>query len=77
MSTDSTQRRLIRLPEVCRLVGLSRSVIYARIKARKFPAPIKLGYSSGWIEAEIQDWIARQIAASRPAIGLIPAAAQA
>ncbi|MFM0315985.1 AlpA family transcriptional regulator [Paraburkholderia nemoris] len=65
MPIDSPQRRLIRLPEVCRLVGLSRSVVYARIKDRKFPPPIKLGYSSGWIESEIQRWIDRQIEGTR------------
>jgi prophage regulatory protein len=65
MATDNVQRRLIRLPEVCNMVGLSRSVIYARIKAKKFPAQIKIGYSSGWIEAEVQAWIERQINATR------------
>lgn len=65
MTDDNVQRRIIRLPEVCRLVGLSRSVIYARIKARKFPAPIKLGYSSGWIESEVHRWVDLQIHATR------------
>ncbi|CAE6693271.1 hypothetical protein LMG22931_00475 [Paraburkholderia nemoris] len=65
MAPNNVQRRIIRLPEVCKIVGLSRSVIYARIKDRKFPAPIKLGYSSGWIEAEVQTWIESQIAATR------------
>ncbi|HEY3599724.1 MAG TPA: AlpA family transcriptional regulator [Paraburkholderia sp.] len=65
MATDNAQRRIIRLPEVCNMVGLSRSVIYVRIKEKKFPAPIKLGYSSGWIESEVQAWIERQINASR------------
>jgi prophage regulatory protein len=67
MAMDNTQRRIIRLPEVCQMVGLSRSVIYARIKAHTFPAQIKLGYSSGWIEAEVQSWIERQIVVTRGA----------
>lgn len=65
MKTDASPRRIIRLPEVCRIVGLSRSVIYARIKSKKFPAPIKLGYTSGWIESEVQGWIEQQIQATR------------
>lgn len=65
MATDNAQRRLIRLPEVCNMVGLSRSVIYSRIKNHMFPPPIKLGYSSGWIEEEIQMWIEQQIHATR------------
>lgn len=61
----SNQQRLIKLPEVCNAVGLSRSVIYARIQAGTFPSPIKLGKTSTWVEAEVQQWIAAQIAASR------------
>ncbi|WP_109580593.1 helix-turn-helix transcriptional regulator [Cupriavidus plantarum] len=44
---------------------LSRCVIYARIQAGTFPSPIKLGKTSTWVEAEVQQWIAAQIAASR------------
>jgi prophage regulatory protein len=65
MKVDIAQRRLIRLPEVCRVVGLSRSVIYARVKTQRFPAPIKIGYTSGWIESEVQNWIDQQIRATR------------
>jgi prophage regulatory protein len=65
MATDKVQRRIIRLPEVCKMVGLSRSVVYDRIKKQRFPPPIKLGYSSGWIEGEVQDWIEIQIQATR------------
>lgn len=65
--TEQTQRRILRLPDVRQLVGLSRSSIYARIQAGTFPSPIKMGHSSGWIEAEVQAWIDAQIAASRNA----------
>lgn len=68
MKVDTAQRRLIRLPEVCRVVGLSRSVIYARVKSKGFPAPIKIGYTSGWIESEVQSWIEQQIRATRGSI---------
>lgn len=63
--TVPTPRRILRLPDVRQLVGLSRSSIYARIQAGTFPSPIKMGHSSGWIEREVQDWIERQIASSR------------
>ncbi|NUA26138.1 helix-turn-helix transcriptional regulator [Cupriavidus basilensis] len=65
MNSDTTPRRIIRLPEVCKAVGLSRSGIYARIQKGAFPAPIKMGYSSGWIESEVQGWIEQQIARRR------------
>lgn len=62
---ERPRHRLIRLPDVCKIVGLSRSSIYARIQAGTFPTPIKMGHSSGWVESEVQTWISQQIAASR------------
>ena len=59
-------QRLIRLPQVTSMVGLGRSSIYDKIKKGDFPKQIKLGRSSGWVEAEIQTWISEQIEASRP-----------
>jgi prophage regulatory protein len=59
-------QRLIRLPQVKFMVGLGRSSIYDKIKKGAFPKQIKLGRSSGWVEAEIQTWISEQIEASRP-----------
>jgi prophage regulatory protein len=48
--------------------GLSRSTIYRRVAEGTFPKPVNLGGRTvGWIAAEIQDWLARQIAASRVA----------
>ena len=58
--------RLIRLPEVMRQTGLARSSIYDGIRDSKFPKPVPLcGRNVGFIEAEIQQWIAERIAASR------------
>ncbi|MEM7621429.1 MAG: AlpA family transcriptional regulator [Pseudomonadota bacterium] len=51
-------KRILRLPEVKAMTGLSRSTIYAYKKAGLFPATIKLGPRSiGWIEQDIIDWI--------------------
>lgn len=50
--------RLIRLPEVMRRVGLSRSSIYKRMSDGRFPKSRSLGPKCAvWIEAEIDDWI--------------------
>lgn len=38
-------------------VGLHPATIYAEIKAKRFPAPVKLGRSSRWPESEIDEWI--------------------
>jgi len=50
--------RLLRLPEVLRLTGLSRSTLYRKIKAGEFPRPVKLGKRAvGWRESEVIAWI--------------------
>ena len=59
--------RIIRQPEVARRTGLSRSSIYQRIKEGRFPTPVALGERAvGWLESEIDSWIAECIDASRP-----------
>lgn len=58
---------LIKLPEVCRQVGLGKSAIYELIAATAFPAPIKLGRYSRWSQIEIQGWVEMQKAARRAA----------
>jgi prophage regulatory protein len=43
--------------------------LYARIKAGTFPKPIHLGDSKavGWLEHEVDAWLAEQIQKSRKA----------
>lgn len=48
---------LLRLSEVCRLVGLGRSTIYRRIKEKTFPAPLRVGDRSvRWAGDVIDAW---------------------
>lgn len=55
--------RIIRLPEVKNLTGISRSQIYELIKKDKFPKQINLGARAvGWLEYEVQEWIQQRIA---------------
>ena len=57
-----------RLPAVKTRTGLSRSTIYLRVSQGTFPKPVSLGGRAvGWLEAEIQEWLQRQIEASRKA----------
>jgi prophage regulatory protein len=50
--------RVIRLPEVKSITGLSTSTIYAMMSEGLFPPNISLGARAvGWIEKDIQDWI--------------------
>ncbi len=53
-----THKRIIRLREVIRRVGLCRSSIYQYIRAGRFPRQVTLGGRAvGWIELEIDQWI--------------------
>ena len=57
---------IIRLPAVKTRTGLSRSTIYLRVSQGVFPKPVNLGARAvGWVEAEIQEWLQRQIESSR------------
>jgi prophage regulatory protein len=57
--------RLIKLHEVMSLTGYCRTTIYTKVKTRDFPAPVKLGATSGsrWPLGEIRKFNADAIAA--------------
>lgn len=62
-------QRLVRLRTVRERTGLSKSSLYALAHQGRFPRPVKIGErSSGWVEAEVEDWIAQRIAASRSTV---------
>lgn len=49
--------RFLRLPEVCKITGLSKGGIYKLIREAKFPPPVKLTErSSGWPEDLVRQW---------------------
>ncbi len=58
--------RILRLPEVLLKVGLSRATIYNRMSQKEFPSSISLGGNTvGWVESELDSWLADQITKSR------------
>ena len=60
----SNSNRVLRLPEVLTVCGLSRSSVYLKIQQGAFPPPIKLGARSvGWIEAVVPERSPEEIAA--------------
>jgi prophage regulatory protein len=61
------QQRFIRLPEVKSLTGLSRSTIYSLVGNSTFPRQVSIGggRAIGWLESEIQVWIAERVAKRR------------
>lgn len=55
---------ILRLPDVIKATGLSRSTIYEKIKNGEFPKPVKLGERSrGWRQSVIAGWINNREAA--------------
>jgi prophage regulatory protein len=56
---------ILRARQVRERTGLSRSTLYAKIKAGEFPRSISLGDRAvGWSSAEIDAWIGARIDAS-------------
>lgn len=67
MSTIQNTVQMLRLPEVIKLIGLSRSSIYDRLNRRSkrydpdFPRPVKLNNASRWLLSEVEAWIKSKI----------------
>jgi len=74
MQTQEAKTRILRRPVIEEITGLARSTIYAAIAAGTFPRPIHLGPRAvGWLETDIDQWLAARVAASRAnAEGLQP-----
>ena len=52
------ENRILRLGEVMRLTGLSKTTIYRRYRDGTIPRPLKLGPQSvGWRRGEILEWL--------------------
>lgn len=71
-----TAHRFIRRTELEKIIGLSRSAIYAKLdpKSRSFdasfPRSVRLGggISVAWLENEVQEWIQSRISLSRAGV---------
>jgi prophage regulatory protein len=59
--------RIIRLPEVKYLTGLSRTTIYSSMAKNQFPKSIQLGNGRmvGWKLSGIESWIEEQCSKSK------------
>jgi prophage regulatory protein len=56
--------RSLRLPQVVVMTGLKKTTIYALQKAGRFPHSVPLTTTAvGWLEAEVEDWLAKRAAA--------------
>ncbi len=60
--------QILRLPQVCRMTGLGRSMIYQLEAERRFPCRVRIGARAvGWAESEVQSWVAGGIQHHRAA----------
>lgn len=58
------EKRLLRLPDVRRATGLSRSSIYRLVGLDRFPKPVPLGERAvAWDADEVQAFVRERIAA--------------
>ncbi|OTG87370.1 helix-turn-helix transcriptional regulator [Acinetobacter sp. ANC 3813] len=63
MNTSINTIQMLRLRELIKLIGLSRSSIYDRLNPRSkrydpnFPKPVKLNRASRWLVSEVEEWI--------------------
>lgn len=58
--------QILRLPQVCKMTGLCRSLVYQLEAEELFPKRIRLTHRTvGWIEGEVQSWLAERVAGSR------------
>jgi prophage regulatory protein len=61
-NTNQEKLSILRRKQVEKRTGLSRSTIYLRIQEGTFPRPISLGVRAvGWLENEIETWLASRI----------------
>ena len=60
------ENQIIRLRDLTRKVGLSRSTLYRLVRAGKFPPQIPLSERArGWLASDVDAWLQRQTAQSR------------
>jgi prophage regulatory protein len=58
------RKKMLKLKEVQKITGLSRSSIYSYIEKGVFPIQVKLGQLSvAWIDQEITEWLESRISA--------------
>lgn len=68
---DKLECRILRMKDVVKVTGLSRSAIYQKVSTGLFPRQIKLGErATGWLSHEVTGWLNQQITVSRANHGM-------
>lgn len=64
MNHANEHMRIVRKKELLGIVGLSDPTVYRMEKAGRFPKRLRLGGNScGWLQSEVDGWIAERAAA--------------
>ena len=62
--TMPSEVQFMRLPEVMRVCGRSKTSIYQAVRRGEFPAPVKISArTSGWVRSEIAAWASERVKA--------------
>jgi prophage regulatory protein len=60
--------KLLRLPQVMEMTGLRKTKIYELNAEGAFPRRVRItAHSVGWVEAEVQAWLAQRVESSAQA----------
>ena len=58
--------QILRLPQVCKITGLGRSMIYQLEAEGRFPRRVRIGLRAvGWVGTEVQGWLEGRIERNR------------
>ena len=59
--------KLLRLPAVMEMTGISRSSVYRLVQENKFPKPahVAVPKMTAWVSDDIENWIEEQIEKDR------------
>jgi prophage regulatory protein len=65
-ATNDASLKILRLPQVCEVTGLCRSMIYQLEADLKFPQRVKIGVRAvGWLDKEVNAWLIKRVTLSR------------
>lgn len=57
MSSGDVTMMLVRLPQILKILPISKSKFWQLVKSGEFPKPIKIGRSSFWTMEQVQIFI--------------------
>ncbi|CRY79589.1 MULTISPECIES: helix-turn-helix transcriptional regulator [Yersinia] len=62
---DIHNDKMVDMAFIVNFTGMTDKWFYKLIQDGKFPAPIKMGRSSRWLESDVAEWINNRVIVSR------------